>query len=94
MFWLRQLPKVWLPYILIAIGIFLILCGTVLYWPAERLGEKMDQQEKYQRDWTYRNTRRISLWIKASPMRRIVARGLAVTAGIFGILRGLWILLA
>jgi hypothetical protein len=50
MFWMRQIPQGLLPFVLIAIGVFMILCGTVLYWPSERLGDRMDQQEKYRRD--------------------------------------------
>ena len=93
MFWLRQVPAALLPYLLIALGVFLILCGTVLYWPAERLGERMDQQEKNQRDWTYRNTRRVSLWIRNNPTRRLIFRGASVAIGIFGFAWGIWVLL-
>jgi hypothetical protein len=92
MFWLRQIPQWLLPYLLIAMGVFLILCGTVLYWPAERLGERMDQNEKNQRDWTYRNTRRVSIWIKNDPTRRLIVRGFSVAMGIFGVAWGIWVL--
>jgi hypothetical protein len=92
MWLLRQLPRDILPYIEIALGVFLVLCGTVLYWPAERLGERMDLNEKYQRDWTYRNTRRLSLWIKNDPTRRLIVRSIAVACGVAGVAWGIWLI--
>ena len=94
MFLLRQIPQACVPCVLIAIGAFLILCGTVLYWPAERLGARMDRNDKYWNDWTYRTTRRVSLWVNNSRPRRLIVRGAPVAMGIDGLARGLWLLFA
>ena len=93
MFWLRQIPREFLPYLLIAIDVFMISVSTVFFQASERLQDRMAKKEKNRQDRTFRRMRLITLWLRRHRVWRDLIRGVAFSIGVFGVARGLWILL-
>jgi hypothetical protein len=94
MFFLRWLPPELRPYFLIALGLFLILVCTVFFQAGERLQDRMATNEKNRRDWTFRKTRLVTLWLRRHTVWRDTLRAIATAVGIFGVAQGLWLLFA
>jgi hypothetical protein len=94
MFWFRQLPIWSLPYLLIAIGLFLIAVCTVFFQVSERLQDRMAKKENNRRDWTFRQMRFLTLWLRRHKLWRYLFRAVGTAGGVYGVARGLWILLA
>ena len=78
------------PTYIVLCGVWLILCGTVLYWPSERLA-----------DWSLcrdtnpglkpieRRVRKIMRWIRLDPTSRVIYRAGLVAIGIAMLLFGI-----
>ena len=94
MWLIRQLPPGVLPYILIGMGIFLISICTVFFQASERLQDRMAKKDKNRRDWTFRKTRLVTLWLRRHRFWRDLFRTVGAGFGVFAIVFGLWKLLA
>jgi hypothetical protein len=63
-------------------GTWMILVGTVLYWPLERLNDWMETSKWFGRDGWSLTGYRFRVWLRNDPRRRWVIRGLYIVGGI------------
>jgi hypothetical protein len=94
MIFLRWLPPELRPYVLIIIGTSMIAVCTVFFQASERLQDRMAKKETNRRDRTFRNMRLVTLWLRRHTIWRDTFRAVGAAIGLFGVVQGLWLLLA